>query len=47
MVCDKCGAELKDDALFCNVCGANTVLAQLAAKKAVDPRTNARQEARP
>lgn len=41
MVCDKCGAELKDDALFCNVCGANTVLAQLAAKKAVDPRTNA------
>lgn len=41
MICDKCGAELKDDALFCNVCGANTVLAQLAAKKAVDPRTNA------
>ena len=41
MICDKCGAELKDDALFCNVCGANTVLAQLAAKKAVDPRANA------
>lgn len=47
MKCDKCGAELKDDALFCGECGANTLLAQIAAKRAAKPESAAEASKKP